>query len=170
MGLFTIGIIIPWISGLAAMIGGATSLSFMLWLCCRAQAAIASGELFFKPKPTFTHGCDYNFIPNDALNMLAINQTIAPTIIDVTTNTGDNQDFAIYRISYMWYTLLGALITIIVAAIISIISGFNNPREMNPKLFAPFIRNVLRLNERHEVATIEQSNEHNVCVDLKALA
>lgn len=150
------------------MIGGATSLSFMFWLCFRAQAAIASGELFVKPKPTFTHGCDYNFIRNDALNMLAINQTIAPSTIIDDSNAADNPDFAIYRISYMWYTMLGALITIIVATIISSISGFNNPREMNPKLFAPIMRKVLRLDERREIA-IETAAEHSSCVDLGAL-
>lgn len=171
LGIFTIGILIPWISGSAAIIGGTTSLCFMCWLCFRAQAAIASGELYFKPKPTFTHGCDYNF-PNDPLNMLAINQTITPTVID-EADAADNPAFAIYRISYMWYTLLGALIAIGVAAIVSSITGFNNPREMNPKLFAPVMRKWLRLGETHEEPVAVESaaeREHSGGdVDLKAL-
>lgn len=100
--------------------------------------------------------------------MLAINQTITPTVID----EADNPAFAIYRISYMWYTLLGALIAIGVAAIISSITGFNNPREMNAKLFAPVMRKWLRLGETQEEPVASDSaaeREHSGGVDLKAL-
>lgn len=100
--------------------------------------------------------------------MLAINQTVATIIED--PNTTDDPNFAIYRISYMWYTLLGALITIAVAAIVSFITGFNNPREMDAKLFAPFIRKWLRLNDKRvEPVGIESDNKHSSCVDLKVM-
>lgn len=170
LGIFTIGVLIPWINGTGAIVGGATSLCFMAWLCFRAQTAIVTGEMSFAAKPTFTNGCDYSFMPGDPLNMLAINQTVAP-MIDESVAADDSPEFAIHRISYIWYTLLGALITIGVATIISTVSGFNDPREMNSKLFAPFVRKCLRLNseKREEPVGIETEVKHDCCVDLKAI-
>lgn len=52
-------------------------------------------------------------------------------------------DFEIYHISYLWYTLVGALVTIIVAVITSFISGPNKPSQMNPMLLAPFVRKLI---------------------------
>lgn len=162
------GLLLPWINGLGAMIGGATSLSFMAWLCYRAQTAIINGELSFTPKPTFTHGCEYSFIADNPLNMLAINQTVATIIEDAEEII--EPEFAIHRISYIWYTLLGALITIVVATIISSIRGFNNPREMNSKLFAPCIRQILGLDmKREEPLGIETDVKHSSLVDLKVM-
>lgn len=162
------GVLMPWINGLGAIVGGSVSLVFMAWLCFRAQAAIATGEMTFATKPTFTDGCDYSFIANSPLNMLAINQTVATIIEDPSTT--DDPDFAIYRISYLWYTLVGALITIAVATIVSFITGFNNPREMDAKLFAPCIRKLLRLNDKRvEPVGIESDIKHSSCVDLKVM-
>lgn len=52
----------------------------MTWICAKAQAAIASGELFFITKPLTTSGCSYTFMPLKPLNMLAFNVTESPTI------------------------------------------------------------------------------------------
>lgn len=52
-------------------------------------------------------------------------------------------DFEIYHISYLWYTLVGAAVTIVVALIVSFISGANKPKDMNPKLLAPFVRRMI---------------------------
>lgn len=47
----------------------------MAWICAKAQAAIASGELSFVTKPLSTEGCSYTFISNHPMSMLAINVT-----------------------------------------------------------------------------------------------
>jgi len=61
-----------------AIVGGGTGLVVMSWICIKAQAAIASGELFFEPKPVDTTGCSYHFIAAEPMNMLAINVTEVP--------------------------------------------------------------------------------------------
>lgn len=69
------------------------------------------------------------------------------------------------------YTLFGALITIAVSVIVSFISGFNNPREMDPKLFAPFMRKYLKLKmKREEPLGTEDDIRYASCVDLKAIS
>lgn len=167
LGIFTMGVLIPWIGGTAVVFGGATGLMIMTWICIRAQAAIQSGELVFATKPVNTQGCGYIFM-DEPLNMLGINQTNTLT----TAATQTESDFELYHISYLWYTFLGALITITVSLIVSAIKGFNDPRKMDPKLFAPCIRSLLKLEmkEREEPIGTEDDIRYASCVDLKEIA
>lgn len=165
LGIFTMGVLLPWIGGTAVVFGGATGLGIMAWICARAQAAIASGELSFIAKPVDTQGCGYIFMADEPLNMLAINGTNVPIFEE------PESDFTIYHISYLWYTLFGALITITVSFIISLISGFNDPHKMDPKLFAPFVRRLLKLEmKREEPIGTEDDIRYASCLDLKAIS
>lgn len=102
------------------------------------------------------------------LNLLAINGTDVPFIEDPIIEP----DFTIYHISYLWYTLLGALITISVSTIVSAISGFNDPRKMDPKLFAPFVRRYLKLELKREEPLGTETDDIRCAsfIDLKAIS
>lgn len=168
LGIFTMGVLIPWIGGTAVVFGGAAGLTIMTWICIRAQAAIQTGELVFATKPVDTQGCGYIFMADEPLNMLGINGTSAAT----TAATQTEPEFALYHISYLWYTFLGAVITMTVSLIVSAIRGFNDPRKMDPKLFAPCIRRLLKLEmkEREEPLGTEDDIRYASCVDLKEIA
>lgn len=173
LGIFTMGVLMPWIGGTAVVFGGATGLGIMAWICARAQAAIQAGELVFKSKPVDTQGCGYIFMEGEPLSMLGINGTDIPTAAAAAAAklAEAESDFAIYHISYLWYTLLGATITITVSLIISLLSGFNDPRKMDPKLFAPCIRSWLKLEmKREEPIGTEDDIRYASCVDLKEIA
>lgn len=120
--------------------GSSTALSFMTWLCFRAQRAIATGELKFAKKVVSTSGCSYHFEAAEAMSMLALNET-TPTIIPVEVEPAG---FQIYQISYLWYTLVGSAICIIVSLIASYVIGPNKPSELNPNLLAPFVRKLIK--------------------------
>lgn len=145
LGIFTMGVMVPWVNGIGALVGGASGLGIMAWICARAQAAIASGELAFTPKPVNTQGCSYTFIADDPLSMLSQNKTS-----QLLFDESNESDFEIYHISYMWYTLLGALLTIAVATIVSFIIGPNDPHKIDPQLLAPFVRRILRKDIKRE--------------------
>ncbi|XP_062555214.1 sodium-coupled monocarboxylate transporter 1 [Armigeres subalbatus] len=147
LGIFTLGVLVPWATGTGAIIGGTVGLVVMSWICFRAQMAIATGELQFETKPVDTQGCSYHFIPSEPMSMLAINVTAPPQ-----HSIPSEPEFALYHISYLWYTLMGALITIVIAVIISFLTGANNPDEMNSKLFSPFITRILDRRRRRKVA------------------
>lgn len=165
LGIFTMGVLLPWLNSLSAIIGGATGLGVMAWICVRAQAAIHTGELRFDVKPVETTGCGYIFIPHEPMSMLAINQT--ETVL-VDPHILEEPEFAVYHISYLWYTLFGAMITITVATIVSAITGFNDPQKMNPNLFAPFVRRLLGLTpKREEPIGTEDDTRYVSCSDLK---
>lgn len=166
LGIFTMGVMFPWVHGTGALIGGSTGLGIMAWICAKAQAAIASGELKFITKPVNTLGCSYTFISSEPLSMLAINTTekIIPEMVT-------EPEFAIYHLSYLWYTLLGAVITIVVSLIASFAMGANDPRKIHPTLLAPFVRTILWPNRKNFKRDDPIGNENDApfasCLDLK---
>lgn len=52
-----------------------------------------------------------------------------------------------YRISYMWYTCLGAVITIAIAILFTCIFGGNDPNKIDSCLLTPCIRKYFRYSE-----------------------
>lgn len=167
LGIFTLGVMLPWVHGTGAIIGGATGLCVMAWICAKAQAAIASGELSYVTKPVDTQGCSYTFMAADPLSMLSTNDTEVLVIEEGIAEP----EFAIYHISYIWYTLFGAVITIVVSLIASFIIGANNPRNIDSKLLAPFVRRLLKNDvKREEPLGTEDDIRYASCLDLKAVS
>lgn len=165
LGIFTMGVMLPWVHGLGAIIGGATSLGVMAWICAKAQAAIATGELSFVTKPVNTQGCSYMFIADPPLSLLAMNKTES-----LLSGEPSEPDFAIYHISYMWYTLFGALLTMVVSSIASYIIGPNDAQKIDPKLLAPFVRRILRKDiKREDPVGTENDIRFASSLDLKSI-
>lgn len=166
LGIFTMGVMVPWVTGLGAIVGGTTGLCVMAWICAKAQAAIASGELSFTPKPVSTQECSYVFIADNPLSMFTSNKSAL-----MEGAVPNEPDFEIYHISYMWYTLFGALLTIIVATAVSFLVGPNDPHEMDPKLLTPFVRRLLRKDiKREEPIGNEKDIRFSSSLDLKAIS
>lgn len=152
--------------GIGAICGGVSGLGIMAWICAKAQAAIATGEMKFAVKPVDVSGCSYSFISGEPLSLLAINATEAMVV-----DKPDEPDFAIYHISYIWYTLFGALITISVSLIVTFAIGANEPSKVDPKLLSPCIRRYMRIEEKREDPLgTEDDIRYADFVDLKAIS
>ncbi|XP_033222969.1 sodium-coupled monocarboxylate transporter 1-like [Belonocnema kinseyi] len=134
LGIFSMGILIPWVNAKGALIGGVSGLGFMSWLCVSAEAAIASGKIRFDEKPVSTEGCTYSF--QEVKNLLLL---VPPdTILD-----DDSEPWTLYRLSYLWYTVTGALVTMSVGLVVSLISS-EDVDKLDPMLMAPFLRKYLK--------------------------
>lgn len=46
--------------------------------------------------------------------------------------------FVLWKISYLWYTMIGMLIVLILGTIVSFLSGPQNPQKLDPKLLCKF--------------------------------
>ncbi|CAK9798458.1 Sodium-coupled monocarboxylate transporter 1 [Anthophora plagiata] len=153
LGIFSMGILLPWVNAKGALIGGLAGLGFMGWFSLSAEAAIASGRIKFDEKPVSTEGCYYSFPQVENLMLL-----------EPPDNILDNDDFlpeplALYRLSYLWYTVTGALVTMTIGLIVSCITS-ENVEKLDPMLLAPFIRRLLKNKQsRHESGNIEMSLE-----------
>jgi hypothetical protein len=70
----------------------------------------------------------------------------------------------------MWYTCVGASITIIVALIVSLLTGPNKIEDLNPKLFAPFIQRLFFTNvKKAKTLPTEltlKSNDSVTCISI----
>uniref|UniRef100_A0A1L8DET3 Putative sodium-coupled monocarboxylate transporter 1 n=2 Tax=Nyssomyia neivai TaxID=330878 RepID=A0A1L8DET3_9DIPT len=127
LGIFTIGILLPRINGTSALTGGIFGVILMSWISLNAQWAIASGALKFDTKPMSIDGCNYLF-------------NYTSTIYTTQAPIEEPSIMPLYRISYMWYTFLGAFTTITVALILNLILGGNDPYQIDESLISPVIR------------------------------
>lgn len=50
----------------------------------------------------------------------------------------DNKPFALYTLSFVYYTLVGTLLVIVIGIIVSCICEPNDLKDVNPDHFAPF--------------------------------
>lgn len=104
----------------------------MSWISLKSQLAIASGHMNFPPKELAADQCYYTFDPPNS----TISQ--APT----------EEFHSLYKISYMWYTMVGALFTGFVSLICSLYYGFNDPTTISPDLITPVLRK--RIFKNHQ--------------------
>lgn len=65
------------------------------------------------------------------------------------------EPLALYRLSYLWYTVTGALVTMSVALAVSLISS-QNVEKLDPMLLAPCIRRFVKTSDK--VQQIEVDN------------
>ncbi|XP_065162813.1 sodium-coupled monocarboxylate transporter 1-like [Atheta coriaria] len=134
LSLFTMGILLPWIGAKAALIGSVSGLGLMSWLCLSAQAAIASGDIYFPEKSVSTEGCHYHFTPKLSRSM-HFNNTMNANVLHT------DETFMLYRLSYLWYTFVGAVVSIVIAILMTLlVTKIQDPADVDPQLLAPFIR------------------------------
>lgn len=117
----------------------------MTWICFKAQQAISTGELSFAEKEVSTVGCTYQFTASQShMNMSSSHVAATTPLLDGMRSTAASEGFQIYHISYIWYTLVGSSICIIVSLVASYVTGPNVPCELNPQLLAPFVRKLIK--------------------------
>ncbi|KYM75423.1 Sodium-coupled monocarboxylate transporter 1 [Atta colombica] len=141
-GIFNMGMLLPWINGKAcgALIGGIAGLSFMGWLILSAEAAIISGKIKFDTKPVTTEGCTYSFPQVENLLL-----SVPP---DTILNNVGEEPWALFRLSYLWYTMTGALVTISVGLIVTLITS-EDIEKLDPMVVAPFVRKYLKTSKKN---------------------
>ncbi|XP_057342127.1 sodium-coupled monocarboxylate transporter 1-like [Microplitis mediator] len=150
LGIFSIGILLPWVNAKGALVGGICGLGIMGWVTFSAQAAIASGSIVSDEKSVTTEGCTYWF--QQAENLLL---SVPPdSVFGTTDEDKSNETWAIYRVSYLWYTLTGALVTMSIGLFVSIISS-EKVDKLDPMLVAPFIRKYLKNNNTIELHQVQ---------------
>jgi len=68
-------------------------------------------------------------------------------IIFIVAVIFDRESWALYRLSYLWYTMAGALVTMSVGLIVTLITS-EDVEKLNPMLVAPFVRKYLKTSRR----------------------
>lgn len=116
-----------------------------LIISLQAQTASQDGEIVFKTKPVSTEGCTYEFIREE---------------LNITLQEPHNEDFHLHHISYLYYSVLGTIITVLIAFIVSLFVGLRDPAEVDSKLLAPCVRNYFKSNPQYEMTVQKVSVTH----------
>ncbi|EZA62320.1 hypothetical protein DMN91_010630 [Ooceraea biroi] len=148
LGIFTLGMSTRTATESGAITGGLTALCFLFW--------IAFGQPRPMPPtlPTSTEGCKGN-------NLANVTISVAQNFTNFSRSTGDSSYFYLYRISYMWYSVLGFLITFILGLLVSMLSRAINKKQtvdLDPNLFFPVIARRMRSKQSADVEIIDGCN------------
>ncbi|XP_029178699.1 uncharacterized protein LOC114946402 [Nylanderia fulva] len=137
LGLFSLGMFVPWANAKGAIVGAITSLVVVLWIGLGAQVAALNGQIQLDSKPISIAGCP------------CINET---TII---LNQSENNDEAssIYKTSYLWYSAIGCTLTMLVGLIVSFATGAQNPTDVDQDYLSPPIAAMFRIQTKPRITT-----------------
>ncbi|XP_059469784.1 putative sodium-dependent multivitamin transporter [Neocloeon triangulifer] len=141
-GTFTLGMFF-WISNQVGAISGlAIGMAISLWIGFGGP----------KPPPPYlpvsTEGCE-----DPTYRLLRMANATTAAIKD------DSEYFYLYRLSYMWYVVIGFFVTLLVGIVVSFIYGklfLKETQLVEANLFSPFIQRILprEFKEFKGVATI----------------
>ncbi|XP_069699584.1 sodium-coupled monocarboxylate transporter 1-like [Periplaneta americana] len=157
LGLFSLGIFFPRANSKGALAGAITSMLALAWIVVGTQKSYATGTLKHVPLPTTADGCS-------ASNVTLTTTTTTAIPIELPDSSAPEEPFILYRISFMYYTMLGTIILIVVGLIVSYFTEQPDP-DMNPDLFAPFIRDRIlakkKVTDKEQEAETELLNNSN---------
>ncbi|CAK9818585.1 Sodium-coupled monocarboxylate transporter 1 [Anthophora quadrimaculata] len=140
LGLFSLGMFIPWTNAKGAITGAITSLVIILWIGLGAQVAAFNGQIHMDTKPVSINACP------------CINST------DIISNHLDNthdQAHSIYKISYLWYSAIGCILTMVIGVAVSYVTGFQNPADLDQNLLSPPIASLFQIQTKPHANNVQ---------------
>ncbi|KAK2575162.1 hypothetical protein KPH14_002566 [Odynerus spinipes] len=147
LGLFSLGMLVPWATTKGAVVGGTVSMILMVWIVAGAQWNMASKRLFYKPLPTSTAEC------LEGAEVILNNHTVDSTAsIDSSEMIIDEGPFILYTISFMYYTLIGCLVVMVVGTVVSFLCGAPDLADVDADHFPPIVRRFLPRKKYTEVS------------------
>uniref|UniRef100_A0AAG5CZG0 Sodium/solute symporter n=1 Tax=Anopheles atroparvus TaxID=41427 RepID=A0AAG5CZG0_ANOAO len=149
LGLFLMGMLLPWVDSKSAFGGAISGLIMMSYIVIRAQIAVAAKQMVIVGKPVSVEGCDYTFdLP------VGFNTTHAPPTLP--------SEKSLHHVSYLFYTFIGAATTILVGSLAAAISRRQQPDKLDPLLLAPFVRRMYNMETiPRAVVTVHNFNKED---------
>ncbi|XP_014257533.1 sodium-coupled monocarboxylate transporter 1-like [Cimex lectularius] len=133
--LFTLGMFIPWANSKGAICGTLAAFVSTSWLAIGAQLAILRGDLKFPGKVTSIINC-----PENSTLHLNLNQTVFGNPGYGSIVEADEDLPMLYRISYLYFSIIGFLVGLLVAMIVSLLTGRQEISELSSDLVIPQLR------------------------------
>lgn len=148
-GLFTLGIFVPFASRRGALTGLMTSLVFMLWL--------GYGQLWAQNVRTYGSTIDFMQSPKRPLSKDQCPASWLPEVTTTTTTSSTSSTttsttsapeppsghLALYDVSYMWFTLIGFTIVLLLGTVVSCVYP-EDIRRLDSQLVAKAVPGVVK--------------------------
>ncbi|XP_047115209.1 sodium-coupled monocarboxylate transporter 1-like [Schistocerca piceifrons] len=129
LGIFTLGMLVPSANTKGAIAGSLCGMTAVAILITGAQHATATGRVRYPPLPTSVEGCPSN-----------VTASVHTAAAAAATSSSADDVPLVFRLSYMYYTVVGALIVVTVGWVVSRLTGPLKPGEIDPRLLAPQVR------------------------------
>lgn len=142
LGLFVLGVLVPWANAKGALFGGCVGLISMLWLVGGAQWHTVHNRIKYDSLPTSVDGCPY-----------PLNQTSSTATTPTWTDSAE-EPMILFQISFMYYNLIGAVIVVVVGTIASFVFGVNL-EDVDPDHITPMMKRFLPSRRYTEVSLRE---------------
>ncbi|XP_012277365.1 sodium-coupled monocarboxylate transporter 2 [Orussus abietinus] len=130
LGLFSLGMLMPWANTKGAVVGGACSMCLMIWIIVGTQYYMARRIIVYEPLPLSTEGCP-------------LSERFNATTTTPASIPSEDEPLALYHVSFMYYTLVGALTVMVVGTIVSFLFGPSNLQDLDRDHFPPIVRRFL---------------------------
>ena len=119
LGLFSLGMFIPFANSAGALSGGIVSVIFMLWVSIGGNFSRLSGQTVYETKIVSIDGCPGTWnVTNTASNMEGLDWWY---------------HLSIYDLSYMWYSGVACMIVLLVGIFVSVFYN-ENVQPVDPDL------------------------------------
>lgn len=148
LGVFVVGVLLPWIGGKATFIASIVGSVTMISMILKAQLEVINGNVKPVFKPLSTDGCEYNF---------------TSTIIN-TFNDAENDEKHFYHVSYLYYTGIGTILVIFLSFLLSFLFGFQDATKVDQRLIAPFMRKYIKVRTEECETSNRDDRDANVVV------
>ncbi|XP_018569275.1 sodium-coupled monocarboxylate transporter 1-like [Anoplophora glabripennis] len=134
LGIFSLGMFFPQANSYGALAGGLISGALITWISIGTQMKMAQGLIRFPQKPVSVEGCNANWIAEYLSLTLSPDATPKPV----------QPPFALYRMSYMYYTALGTVTALTVGLLVSYLTGSNKGKKIHKDLISPAVYRFMR--------------------------
>ncbi|XP_032576938.1 sodium-coupled monocarboxylate transporter 1 isoform X4 [Drosophila sechellia] len=142
LGIFTVGMLMPWVGEKCVFIGSIASFLTMAWIAVNAQIANITGSFRHTKLPVSVEKCDYDFDMNRYLNS--------------TSEYEPHSGSSVYHMSFLLYAMLGALLTIITSNLATFVYGRQDIKNVDENLLAPVVQRYLRKNNYYESVELKK--------------
>ncbi|XP_053606541.1 sodium-coupled monocarboxylate transporter 2-like isoform X1 [Plodia interpunctella] len=147
LGLFTLGIVFSRANCSGALSGCLLSLLLCGWLLIGAENALATGALTFQGKPLAISGCG-----KDNFTYLLENVNVAK---GVTTHLPTKPLQSLFRISFTYCPLVGAMTVLLIGVPMSYLTGKSRIDSMNPDVFCPLTQSIINKSQMSSTESLE---------------
>ncbi|XP_072944315.1 sodium-coupled monocarboxylate transporter 1 isoform X2 [Epargyreus clarus] len=126
LGLFTLGMLFPWANAKGAVAGGVFGLILVV-------VAGGGAQLAQVPLPRLHTSVESCPVSNNITSHISM---------DPSENGAENV-FWLFRISYLWYSGLGCVATLLVGLVVSVATGVTDPAQVPIDLISPPVVSLL---------------------------
>ncbi|PSN54834.1 hypothetical protein C0J52_02933 [Blattella germanica] len=146
VGLFSFGMFYPRGNAKGALAGGIVSLILMGWIVFGTQKVMAEGKYNHPTLPITAEECGFNSTEQ---------------MFEKSTGSEEDDVFVLYKISFLYYNLIGMVTVFVVGILVSHLTEPPQPNQMDPMLFTPIVRKFMkRKDARYKVCN---TTENTTC-------